>query len=289
MKKLVLMLAVLLLLTGTASAELNQSPILNTAMSMLEKGNLFLERYNEITGAGIEAQFEEGMPYFFGGKFPEKIFSRYPDYYTMAAWQNTKYYKNGTRYLMGFDCAGYTDWIREENGLGSHGTTDEILYQYGRYKKYYLYTNNSHVKRPMPDYSELAATLQVGDLLCLHTRSNHIMMFIGTLRDYGFTAEELPILADYLDYPLMIHCGPSPIAGEKFQQFLDAHSDQYKGIVTTDGCVQVSIFGVPRTLAEVHETVQVHDFDYIYLPDGTPMTFYDVDNAAIWCWLRMDE
>ena len=91
---------------------------------------------------------------------------------------------------------------------------------YGKYGKYHLY---SHRKgQEMPPYAELAQHLEIGDLLAAKKGSRHIMMFIGTLRQFGFTAETAPELADYLDYTLVIHSGPNPDYGARMQQFLDA-------------------------------------------------------------------
>jgi hypothetical protein len=117
----------------------------------------------------------------------------------------------------------------------------------------------------------------------------HVVMYIGTLRDYGFTAEEVPDLAAYLDYPLVIHCGTHPQYGERFQQLIDSHPEKYGNCLTTDGGVQVSIWGVPRDAAEYHETVQKNDFDYFKLPNGQVMTIYDLKNVSKWRWMRIPE
>ena len=57
----------------------------------------------------------------------------------------------------------------------------------------------------------------------------------------------------------MIHCGISPVYGERIQQVMNADPSYYKGMQTTNGGVQVSIWGVPRDAAEYHETVQKND------------------------------
>ena len=68
MKRIVALLLLLVMMGTAAAAEVEASPVLDAAFSMLEAGNPFLTRYNELTGSGVEAVFELGAPYFFGGK-----------------------------------------------------------------------------------------------------------------------------------------------------------------------------------------------------------------------------
>ncbi len=97
-------------------------------------------------------------------------------------------------------------------------------------------------------------------------------------------------MQDYLDYPLMIHCGPSPVYGERIQtQVIEADPDYFKRTNTTNGGVQVSIWGAPREAAEPHVTVQGTDFDFFLLPNGQVLTIYDMRNVSKWRWLRLPE
>ena len=85
-----------------------------------------------------------------------------------------------------------------------------------------------------------------------------------------------------------------PVKGDLFkefdnQQIMDADPKYYKGMLTTNGGVQVSIWGVPRDAAEYHETVQKNDFDYFKLPNGQVMTIYDLKNVSKWRWLRLPD
>ena len=70
MKKCLLLLLVLVLSLSSlpALAQVERHPELDAAFSMLEEGNPILARYNEITGANVEARYKYGMPYIFGGK-----------------------------------------------------------------------------------------------------------------------------------------------------------------------------------------------------------------------------
>ena len=299
-RMIALVLALLSMLSAPALAEapqgsLEQSPLLDTALSMLEEGNLFLERYNALTGAQVEARFELGLPYFFGGKHDYEVtegplvFAREPLYAKRTCWEQTRFYDKGAYYLYGFDCSGYTQWIYDEVGYPEHPKLDQMILNYGQYgKKNHVY---SHRKgKELPPYDQLAATLEVGDLLVGKNRARHVMMFIGTLRDFGFTAEEVPELAAYLDYALVIHCGPNLMYGERMQRFLDAHADDsyYQNVLVPDGGVAVSIIGVPFADAPNHGNEGITDYAWFELPDGYKLTIWDLPACTSFCWFRVN-
>lgn len=283
-----------LLLSGmSAPTEVKKDPLLDAALSMLEEGNIFLQRYNERTGSQVEARFPLGAPYFFGGKHSYReedgkqlLFAREPLYSKRVIWEQTRFYDKGKFYLYGFDCSGFTQWIYSEAGLPEHPPLDDMILRYDYDEKYHIY---SHRKgREMPSYDKLAATLEVGDLLVGKNRARHVMMYIGTLRAFGFTAEEVPELAEYLDYALVIHCGPSLMYGERIQSFLDAHADDpyYDGVLVPDGGVAVSIIGVPFEDAPNHAHEGITDYAWFDLPDGYKLTIWDLPACTSFCWFR---
>lgn len=287
MKKILAFCLAMLLLCGAlpALAEVERSPILDAAFSCLEKDNIFLRRYNEITGAEIEPLFELGVPYIFGGKDPERFMSKYPMYAKRECWEQTKFYKKGNKYIFGMDCAGYTQWIHQQVGKPAHDLLDQMIINWS-YKKNHLYSHRPGME--MPPYNELKDHLIVGDLLVGKHGARHIMMYIGTLADYGFTADEVPELAEYLDYPLVIHCGPSPVYGERFEKLIAENPDRYGDCSTTNGGVEVSIIGVPLDAAPHHERVQINDFDYFLIDDDSYMlTIWDLPSCTSFCWFRM--
>ena len=292
-KMLVLLALIALLVLGVvcAQAQVERNGLLDSAFSMLEKDNIFVTRYNEITGADVQPLFETGMPYFFGGKDYERSMARYPEFTKRKCWETTTFYRKNTVYIEGFDCAGYASWVRMDNGLSDLPSLNDLLYKWGNWGKYYLWNNNSKYNKPMPAMEEIKDEARVGDILVIHARGNHILMYIGTLRDYGFTEEEVPALKDYMDYPLMIHCGVSPVYGARIQALIDADTTGYfSNVATTNGGVQISIWGVPRDAAEVHETVQGTDHDWFLLGEGQQvMTIYDLTNVSAWRWLRIPE
>lgn len=261
-----------------------RSKLLDAAFTLLEKDNIFLTRYNEITGADIEPVFEKGLPYFFGGKDARMAFRDVPEYATRNCWETTRFYRKDQKYLFGFDCSGFTNWLFAQNGWKEHASLSKLVNEWGKYGKQHIFSHREG-KQP-PAYGELKPYLQVGDLLVTKHRSRHVMMYIGTLSDYGYTAEQVPELADYLDYPLVVHCGPHPDAGERFQQVIDANLDKYGRCKTTDGCVNVSIIGVPLDAAPNSATVQVNDFYWFELENDYKLTIWDYDNASTFIWYR---
>lgn len=291
MKRLVAVLLALLSLMGTAFPALGeegqgvqQCTFLDSAFSMLEEGNIFLKRYNDITGANVEPVFPNGVPYFFGGQDSKMVFRDVPEYAVRSCWETTRFYRKNQKYIYGFDCSGFTKWLFKQNGWTEHESLSKLVNEWGKYGKYHIFSHRKG-KEP-PAYEELKNYLQVGDLLITKHRSRHVMMYIGTLRDYGYTAEQVPELANYLDYPLVVHCGPNPDAGERFQQVIDANTEKYGRCKTTNGCVCVSIVGVPYEAAPHSANVQVDDFYWFELEDGYKLTLRDYDQASTFIWYR---
>ena len=283
-------LALCLLAAVPARAELQRSKFLDVAFQMLEKDNIFQRRYNEITGAQVTSLFETGLPYFFGGRPTDKLMSEYPDFSKRYCWESTSYYKEKKVYIYGLDCTGYVTWVRRESGLPKMPTGGEILNE-KKYRSHDLFCGGWNWKfeeKPLPDDPrELRNYLQVGDVLVMRSKYRHMMLYIGTLRDYGFTAEEVPELADYLDYPLGIHCSSHPRYAPVIQEYINARPDYCRNCITTDGGVNVSILYVPLEAAPHHEYVQVTMFDYFLLDEGRyQMTIRPTENLRAFTWYR---
>lgn len=291
MKKVILViLAVTMLMTVLpAGAEVERSAFLDAAFQCLEKDNIFQRRYNEITGAEVTSIFDLGIPYYFGGRYMERMTSRAPEYSKYKCWETTKFYRKDSFYIDGFDCSGFTQWVYAQAGMPAHDSLSNMILKW-EYQRNGNHIYNHREGYEMPPYDQLKDTLQVGDLLVAKDGARHIMMYIGTLADYGFTAEEVPQLADYLDYPLVIHCGPSPVYGARFQEYLDNQEDPYyNNVKTTNGGVEVSILGIPMEDAPIQERVQITDYSYFLIDDGNyPLTIWDLPSCTSFCWFRMN-
>ncbi len=291
MKKLcVLALAAALCLglLSPARGEMEPSPFLDHALAALEKDNLFIQRYNALTGAQVEALFDLGIPYLFGGAVQYGVFSQWPRYGKRVAFQDSQFFREGQLYINGFDCVGFTRWVYRQCGLPEHDTLSNLALHWGDHAGEYVFSQREG--QEMPPYRDLSAFLQTGDLFVIKHAGGtyrHVMMYIGTLRDFGFSGEETPELAEYLDYPLVIHCGLHPQYGERFQRFIDENPEEYGRCMTTDGGVQVSILGVPLEACPCHAHVQNTDYAWFTLPDGSIMTAMDVFALSSYCWYRM--
>ncbi len=280
MKRLIAILLCLMTILPVASAELVQNKYLDAAFTLIEEGNFFLERYNEITGANIEAKYPDGVPYFFGGTDYDLLYT------TRLCWETTKFFRANSRYIYGFDCSGYTRWINSVTGRERHPGLQDMILNYGQYGKYHVYSHREGQR--MPAYDQLQYTLKVGDYLVAKHSARHIMMYMGTVRDFGFTAENAPELAPYLDYPLVIHCGANPFYGERFSKII-AENDKYKNCLTTNGGVCVSILGVPPE--KMPNSITVNNVEYKYFlvgEDNYMLTLWDLEAATSYVWYRME-
>ena len=258
---------------------ITRSPYLDAAFSMLEEGNPFLERYNLLTGAGISPLFPYGVPYFIGGTKYRTLAVHIPEYTVYAAWQNTLYYRSGVNYLYGFDCMGFARWVWEQAGRDPLTTISDMLM---RSESDALYCSGG--KKPMPDWEKLPEVLEPGALLALTHPGNHIAVYIGTLRQYGYTPVQVPLLKDYLDYPLVIHCTVNASVANRFAWLLRNGSPRYHGVTVTDGGVCVSILGLMKTQAQHSVSQQLQMTYWFDLPDQTWLTLLDVGEISQYAW-----
>ena len=254
--------------------------ILNYALSLLEEGNPFLARYNLITGLKIKSRFPYGVPYLYGGQSEKHVFSKCPDYVVERAWQDSPaYYKAGTFYLYGFDCVGYIKWVWQK-ATGKELTSSKALLQ-ARSRHVF-----SSIGKKMPVWNKLTPVLRPGDLLVLKHPGTHMALYIGTLRQYGYTAEEVPALAPWLDWPLIIHSTTDAGVSDRFAYLLKNGLSKYRIATVTDGGVCVSLLGVGKKAAPYHAHQQNQDTDYFVLPDNTWLSVLPFSRVEQYCWYR---
>lgn len=270
---------------ASSALALEASPLLSSALSLLEEGNFFVARYNALTGSDVRAVFPLGMPYLWGGAYGRTMFSRAPDWYpTRVCYSDSDFFEEGRIYLGGFDCLGYIRWIWLDNHLGQIPSLNTLLDDLSLQRRRCLYSSSETLSRPAPsDWEELAALLTPGDLYVNRKEGGgrHIMMYLGTPRMWGFAEDS--VLAGCLDDLLMIHCGLNPSYGERMQRYIDAHPDRYGTCHTTDGGVAVSLLGPSGADAPFHAHVQQTDYDYFNL-DGTLLTVYPTDTVIRSAW-----
>ena len=267
------------------AGSLHASSLLASALSLLEEGNFFIDRYNAITGSEVSAVFPLGMPYLWGGGYSHSTFSRAPAWYpTRVCSSSSDFFEAGRVYLGGFDCIGYVRWIWLDNQLGDVPSLNTLLDDTLRLRRQSLYSSVESISRPVPeDRATLLRMLCPGALFVNRKEGGgrHIMMYIGTPRMWGFTEESA--LGACLDDLLMIHCGMNPVYGERMQRYIDAYPEEYGICHTTDGGVAVSLLGPSGEAAPFHAHVQQTDYDYFVL-DGTVVTVYPTGSIIRSAW-----
>lgn len=288
------LLAVLLLLylfPGSGRAEAEAPDLTAAAFELLEEGNPFVKRYEKLTGKEIEPLFPCGVPYYYGGLSGSKgsgwFYMAYPDYFIKTCEKGSGYFRVGKKYFYGLDCVGFTRHVYKACGMQPHPSLADIMTVWEE-KAHHVYDSRKGYEAP--PFEQLKDSLRVGDLLVVKhekSRSRHVMMYIGTLRSFGYTAEEEPALVPWLDWPLVIHCGLSPFYGERFQRLIDENPEKYGGAVTTDGGVAVSLLGPAPEDAPEHGHVQNTDYAWFTMNDGGyQLTVVNLTDVKYYAWYR---
>ena len=261
--------------TGTVTGSL----ALDQAFSMLEEANPIARRYEKITGRKIETLFSAGVPYFWGGQSEKILLERWPEYSTRKQWQGSNdYYQKDVVYVYGLDCVGFVKTVYERAGSPLKESLKELGEKRWCRAGDHLFCSRA---RPFPaDWEELAKKLLPGDVLVLHHPGMHAMIYIGTLRSYGYTEEQLPYLADYLDYPLMIHSGENPQVYQRFACLtIRSEDSRVTKAEGADGGVSLCILGVPREAAEA-EVACLEKTYGCFDAEGACITIFNFSNVS---------
>ncbi len=262
-----------------SGAALKASPCLREGFAFLEEDNSLLLRYNAITGEQVEPLLPLGVPYFWGGRSYRTVIGLQPDYAVREAWQSSyNYYKKGTEYIYGFDCIGLVKNVYRLAGTPIEGTVTGLGEKAYCEAGHHVWCSETN---PLPedDWKKTAESLEVGDLLLVHHPGVHAMIYIGTLRDYGYTEKELPALGEALDYPLMLHCGGNPYCYMRFRDLINQRKGRkFEEVEPPDGGVAICIIGPEKEDAEMV-------IDYLgystpcYEIEGTCVTIFDFDEV----------
>ena len=286
----VLLTVILMTFTGSGQAVVKESAMLEAAFELLEEANPFVARYEQLTGRVINTLYTDGVPYYFGGlsgtKWNGYFYMSYPNYHVITCETKTGYFQRGKTYLYGLDCTGFTRHVFKACGREPHPPLSEILNNWDQ-RAFHLFDSREGFEAP--PYPELKNTLQEGDLLVIkheNSETRHVMMYIGTLRDYGYNTQNEPALARWLDYPLVIHSSVNCSISTRFMYVLTSGDPHYNGVTVTDGGVCVSILGVPQD--EVPNEYYQEDqlTSWFELPDGTWLTALDYSNITQYAWYQ---
>ena len=276
-KRCLLLFGVLFLLLPAGGKAAKRYRVLDAALSMLEEGNPFLTRYNGLTGAGIEARFPLGCPYFWGGRNVRKILQ------PAKPGQSSDYYRTDQTYLYGLDCVGLTRWVVEQAGYAPHPSISKMLNR-SQYKEYANYRADKTTGEAR------AEALKIGDLVAIQHASGgfHIAMYIGTLAKYGYTADELPeALIPYLHYPLLIHSTGSSDYHERYRKELEASSRTE--VLPPFGGVIVTLLDAPLSAA-TSRTPSIPDLEEpCFDLEGYHLQITDLSEEKHVRWLRWRE
>ncbi|MBR2288828.1 MAG: C40 family peptidase [Clostridia bacterium] len=244
-----------------------------SALSMLEEDNPILLRFNRLHETPVQARFRLGAPYFWGGKADTKILD------IIQAWQSSPgYYVKNRSYLYGFDCMGFIQYLMTANGYARPESISKLLDM----PKSEAWDIQGSAEAEMEALPEI---LEVGDLLAAaHKKgSYHIGMYIGTLRDYGYTEAEAGEAAALLDHPLLIHCTVSTEYYERYEAYIEDTFDWQ--VYPPDGGVIVSVVA-PRDAATHSALNPDNEESYFLELEGYPLQVYDVSRDARSRWLH---
>ena len=93
---------------------------------------------------------------------------------------------------------------------------------------------------------------------------------------------EWTTLAEYLEYPLLVHCGLCPPYADRYQTYIDQNGLHCR---TTDGGVAVTIVGMSVENAP-HYLRQDHYDHYYFDLNGYFLRVYDLAAATSYVWFR---
>lgn len=270
----VILLFVLLCLAISPASCADRSRYLDVALSFLEEGNPFLLRYNEQTGAGIQARFELGCPYFWGGRQLSAILR------PASPGSSSDYYKTDQKYLCGFDCVGFTRYINLKTGYAEHPPVSGMLNRS-------LYTECIIRGAAKAHGDELASLLRLGDILAIQHPSGgfHSAMYCGTLSYYGHTETTLPEeLIPYINYPLLIHCTGSSDYHLRYKAWLEAQG--MDDIEPPYGGVIVTILDVPPEAATASTPEAIGLSAPCFDLEGYHLQITDLAQEKQYRWIR---
>ena len=242
------------------------SPLYENSLSMLNEGNLFVEYYDDTADSLMEVSLPLGVPYYYAGGTEEKFLHRYYPSTT------THYYLESHMYLCGLDCVGMSRLVYEKCGLERHPSISDILFR-----------NVGHSALANNDPSRWHMLLQPGDLVCVKHGTFHVMMYLGTMRMFGWTEANAGEAAGLLDEPLVIHCGGDPFYYERYKTYIQEM--HYRNTMPPDGGVTVSVIQeTDRDAPHSVNTFWGKHFGWYNITDGQPLLVFRLEDCTELAW-----
>lgn len=245
-------------------------PFYEAALSMLEEGNPFIEHYDDTADSLITASLPLGVPYYYAGRTEEKFLNRY---YPQTI---TNYYRPDRMYFCGLDCVGMTRLVYEKSGMERHPSIIAMLARA-------LGTSALQSRDP----SEWPSLLLPGELFCVHHGTYHVMMYLGTLRQFGWTEADAGEAAPLLDDPLVIHCGGNPFYYDRYLAFIQQKG--YRNTYPPDGGVTVSVIRSTNKDAPHTMTANWGKFFGWYLLGDYPLLVFPLDDCTEMAWFGVSQ
>lgn len=242
------------------------SPIYEASLSMLEEGNLFVEQYDDTADSLLEVSLPLGVPYYYAGGSEDKFLHRYVPTTT------TNYYVETHMYLCGLDCVGMSRLVYEKCGLERHPSISDILFR-----------DIGHRALAENDPSRWYMLLQPGDLVCVKHGTFHVMMYLGTMRMFGWTEETAGEAAALLDEPLVIHCGGNPFYYDRYKAYIREMG--YRNTMPPDGGVTVSVIRqTDKTAPHSRNTFWGKHFGWYNITEDQPLLVFRLEDCTELAW-----
>ena len=253
-------------LTGFPMDRVQYRKIYEASLSMLEEGSLFVERYDDTADSLMEVSLPLGVPYYYAGGSEEKFLHRFFPSTT------THYYQDTHMYLCGLDCVGMTRLVYEKAGLERHPSISDVLFR-----------GIGHSALTENDPSRWYMLLQPGDLICVKHGTFHVMMYLGTMRMFGWTEASAGEAASLLDEPLVIHCGGNPFYYDRYREYI--REKQYRNTYPPDGGVTVSVIReTDRDAPHSTDTSWGKHFGWYNITDRQPLLVFRLDDCTELAW-----
>jgi hypothetical protein len=245
-------------------------PFYEAALSMLEQGNPFIGYYDDTADSLITASLPLGVPYYYAGRTEEKFLNRY---YPETI---TNYYRPDRMYFCGLDCVGMTRLIYEKSDMERHPSIIAMLARG---------IGSSALKSRDP--AEWPSLLLPGELFCVRHGTYHVMMYLGTLRQFGWTEADAGEAAPLLDEPLVIHCGGNPFYYDRYLGLI--REKGYRNTYPPDGGVTVSVIRQTNKDAPHTMTAKWGKFFGWYLLGDYPLLVFPLDDCTDMAWFGVSQ